>query len=477
MKQSLMEIYSDEAIIDVSIGPIYYQGTDQRNLLEIGVRNDDYIVIKINNKINKQQNLKVEEFKTEDQLINNYQNILFQNLDNKEQKFITKCEQDILVQNFTNPHKMKYQHDQTFYLKKLHLMNNTFKRALSQSEKLGNLIDPLLYNNKPITFQTKKPDQLNILSLQASFAYGLKSSSCLSVTIKNNEEINYQQLEDVNKLQIFQMSIKQELAKQFKISPKDIHLLQIVEGSIKIYFMITNEAGAREEIEWNSINEIYRIYHYSELVLHKYFQDIQLSADDFDPQYNMQWKQNHPEFELRGPQQDQIKYFFPRGWKGYALKVKGKYDEGNDDWILMNNNPNQWHIMYHGTNQQFVGRIVEQGFKVGERQKYHDTIDIRLNQIVGDGIYFSNHIEVAELYADPIQIGDYNYRVVFQSRVRPLSLKQIYKVSQIIQKQGELDWDNDYFVVNKPEDIRPYRILLKKEKQQPDKKDGKCKIF
>lgn len=28
---------------------------------------------------------------------------------------------------------------------------------------------------------------------------------------------------------------------------------------------------------------------------------------------------------------------------------------------------------------------------------------------------------------------------------------------------GSQDWDNDYFVVNKPDDIRPYRILVKEE--------------
>lgn len=45
-----------------------------------------------------------------------------------------------------------------------------------------------------------------------------------------------------------------------------------------------------------------------------------------------------------------MKYFYPKGWKGYALKVKGKFDEGNDDWLHMDSNSNQWHIMFHGTD-------------------------------------------------------------------------------------------------------------------------------
>ena len=35
-----------------------------------------------------------------------------------------------------------------------------------------------------------------------------------------------------------------------------------------------------------------------------------------------------------------MKYFYPRGWTGYALKVQGKYDDGNDDWLLSNSNSN-----------------------------------------------------------------------------------------------------------------------------------------
>ena len=28
----------------------------------------------------------------------------------------------------------------------------------------------------------------------------------------------------------------------------------------------------------------------------------------------------------------------PKGWKGYGLKVLGKYDNGNDDWLAYNGN-------------------------------------------------------------------------------------------------------------------------------------------
>ena len=88
------------------------------------------------------------------------------------------------------------------------------------------------------------------------------------------------------------------------------------------------------------MDELLKIYPNAELVLHKYFSEITLSADDFAPKFNMEWGKYHPEYYLRGPKYDYMNYFFPIGWKGYALNVTGKYDEGSDDWLKMDGNQN-----------------------------------------------------------------------------------------------------------------------------------------
>ncbi|KAM3144852.1 hypothetical protein pb186bvf_003161 [Paramecium bursaria] len=57
-----------------------------------------------------------------------------------------------------------------------------------------------------------------------------------------------------------------------------------------------------------------------------------------------------------------------------------------------------------------------------------------------------------ELKDMPIHKNQYNQnRFVFQSRVRPLQLKQIKTISSIDSKRGYLDWDNDYFIQSKSE--------------------------
>ena len=54
-----------------------------------------------------------------------------------------------------------------------------------------------------------------------------------------------------------------------------------------------------------------------------------LSPNDFDPKGNMEWSKTHKEWEERGPKGDKMKYWFPRGWIGFGLNVKDKYDDGN----------------------------------------------------------------------------------------------------------------------------------------------------
>ena len=53
------------------------------------------------------------------------------------------------------------------------------------------------------------------------------------------------------------------------------------------------------------MNELNRLFPGSNpiLALHKYFESIQLSPNDFDPRYNMEWN-NFAEFEIRGPPKD-----------------------------------------------------------------------------------------------------------------------------------------------------------------------------
>ena len=53
------------------------------------------------------------------------------------------------------------------------------------------------------------------------------------------------------------------------------------------------------------------------------------------------------------------------------------------------------------------------------------------------------------------------YMVVMQCKVNPKSLKIPKKGAFISEHSGEPEWENDYWIVNCVNDVRPYRILIK----------------
>ena len=49
----------------------------------------------------------------------------------------------------------------------------------------------------------------------------------------------------------------------------------------------------------------------------------------------------------KGEKRGGFDYIPPLGWIGYGLKVKGKYDEGNDDWLRYDHPKNEYAIAYY----------------------------------------------------------------------------------------------------------------------------------
>ena len=43
-------------------------------------------------------------------------------------------------------------------------------------------------------------------------------------------------------------------------------------------------------------------------------------------------------------------YYLPVHCKRYGLKVSGRYDEKNDAWLMMDENPEEWAVAFHGVS-------------------------------------------------------------------------------------------------------------------------------
>ena len=147
---------------------------------------------------------------------------------------------------------------------------------------------------------------------------------------------------------------------------------------------------------------------------------------------------------------------------GFGLKVRGKYDNGNDDWLECNGNKNEWAVAYHGVGiskglEIAMGNIYKSGYKIGPGQLYKDYINVnKPGTKIGIGIYCSPKPSDLEIYANfgesSTVIQSNHYIMGFMMRVKPDKIRY--------SKEKE-----DYWVLNPTTDeMRPYRILVKEKK-------------
>ena len=134
-------------------------------------------------------------------------------------------------------------------------------------------------------------------------------------------------------------------------------------------------------------------------------------------------------------------YYPPSGWLGYGLKVLGKYDKGNNNWISYNGGPGEWCIAYHGATQKNNNNYI--------KMRDEDDTNHPGNK-VGEGVCCSDKPDVLDSEGGIIQVGNKKYIIGFMLRVRPDKIR--------IAKSNP-----HYWVLNGiSSEIRPYRILIKK---------------
>ena len=160
-------------------------------------------------------------------------------------------------------------------------------------------------------------------------------------------------------------------------------------------------------------------------------------------------------------------YFPPvKDWIGFGLKVKGRYDKGNDDWLAADGNPNEWAVAYHGVGsgvtdnlEDIANKIAKGGLKPGSGQVYENAEDrFHPGNKVGRGVYCSPNPDVLEEYASQAKtetkVNGKQYMIGFMLRVKPDKIRS--------PKDEDVD---DYWVLNGTTDeVRPYRILVKEYK-------------
>ena len=146
----------------------------------------------------------------------------------------------------------------------------------------------------------------------------------------------------------------------------------------------------------------------------------------------------------------------PIGWIGHGLRVWDDKDDNNNIWINNKNVEGEWIVAYYITNITDVVNVIFNGFKKENPYFFWENIiDIYINSEIG--INITGNIKIAEKLA--IKKYSYEYLCILMCRVNPEKLIIIN------------DEYNVWLVKDEKDNIRPYRILIKK---YPDLNNNNC---
>ncbi len=159
----------------------------------------------------------------------------------------------------------------------------------------------------------------------------------------------------------------------------------------------------------------------------------------------------------KGEKRGGEEYIPPTGWIGYGLKVMDVYKDNT--WLGNNNCKGEWCVAYHGVADgqspkevvNITGKICEGGFKPSKSGKCTCDDDLRHpGKKCGLGVYCSPDINYAERYAGITELNNEKYKCVLMLRINPSKIRQ------------SKTYPKEYILDANPDEIRPYRILLKK---------------
>ena len=259
----------------------------------------------------------------------------------------------------------------------------------------------------------------------------------------------------------FKESIKNKLNKDFNI-PKDIIIITFPQlGSLIVQIIIQSEEYNYLKTE-DFLTKFRNDDNFPELKTLKKVHEgflmcgCKLSRRQLDPLGNrFEWPQK-PEFRGGEP------YYPPQGWVGIGLKVFNQYE--NDRWIDMQNQEGEWVVAYHGLGRgmesnrlnKVMGDIYRMGFIPGGNQRHKDCDDFyHSGKKVGEGVYVTPYINIAEEYAGYAIINGKRYKIVIMVRINPKARRHCITCEE--------SKNYKYWVVNATVDeIRPYRILYKR---------------
>ena len=357
----------------------------------------------------------------------------------------TIMKEQILSNKETNPEK---------YISEEEIIKN---KSDEQTYALG-IFSKVLENQGMVTAIEKDNSEDAKNTAQTSMQFlvnGMSDKSKYDLHFELGDEKNSQLLNDEEERRKFHDKLRKKLSKEYNIKEEDIIISFPRHGSYQVTIIFKSEDFKLEKDDLikkfqNEKDELGKLKSIEQGII---IGGCCLHKNMLDPRGNNRDGGWAGIGEKRGGED----YIPPTGWTGYGLKVYDVY--GDNTWLGMNNSTGEWCVAYHGVARasspkevaKITGLITQSGFKPSTGGKITTDPDLRHpGKKCGLGVYCSPDISYAEGYAGITQFNGENYKCVLMLRINPQKIRQ------------STTWPKEYILEPTTNEIRPYRILLKK---------------
>ena len=365
-------------------------------------------------------------------------------------KFSVILKKYILIQQYKNKNN--------FIIKDEYLNGIKYYAKTVNSSEDGNfilsLMAKMIEENNTNVYITKKKDSqfqnIELVSLQAFLCIGNQKKYELHFDL--GEEENEKILSNEKDAQIFIKDLKKELSQLLKINEDRLIITNVHHGCLATDLKVSDETKEERKLILEKLNNL-RIKKLKKIKEKKIFDVLLLNTDILDPRFdrNADWGID----EKRGGEN----YLPPLDdWNGFGLNVLNKYDYGNNIWLDYHNKNGEYSIAYLGISNlknEIEKIIVFDNDSQNTENLINDPSYIDnngQNYKVGNKICVFQDPKIAEKNAGYLKINGCLIRIMFMIRINP-NEKENYRGAWILDST--------------PNNIRPYRILIKKLKIAP----------
>ena len=316
-------------------------------------------------------------------------------------------------------------------------------------EFILSLIGKCAQNNGTEVYITKKPNEeikdIEFASIQSLFS--LVTQNKYTLHFKFDDETIEQTLANPQIQEDFLKTYKLMILKELDFYNDNLIFRDIHRGSLGVTCSLIESSEQTD----NAIQKLKGKFKIEEVEERPILEALQISSNILAPEGNRfaGWGLN----EKRGGE----KYIPPLNyWRGLGLKVSKKYDNGDDSWLGYKNKKGEFAIAYMGLSN-FLGdndKAISGLNMLLSKKLFRKEVDFRNTskkgiKICGDGICLFQNPEYAENSAGIIYICGYQIKVLLMCRINPKKIRQPENF-------------RDCWILNPtPDEIRPYRILIK----------------